>query len=279
MPDRPGWQRLLSSFCSSTRGFLPASLSAGLYGEGYFSPTSTTSSDAPVALGPTGQADALINSTAHGFLAKIGYDTAGDSDHETLVDGAFSLVHYSSRQSVTAVETDGGPVDIQTVIDSCNLTQQGGCDEYVNAATQQRVDLNQYRVSASVTEAVYNTDISLGGAYYWYDRDPRTLGYFSLATVGRSFASSAGLPSLAPLSYTLRPGLGHAFGAMRVDLWYQYGQYVVHEGHSHGGGLRLQYKFSQAFSAWLKLDGQDDLDRQNNATVSALVIIGLRGRF
>src|SRR5215469_10273362 len=54
-----------------------------LYGEGFFSPTSSTSSDAPVALGTTGQADALINSTSHaqGFLAKIGYDTAGDSDY------------------------------------------------------------------------------------------------------------------------------------------------------------------------------------------------------
>ena len=252
-----------------------------LYGEGFFSPTSSTSSDAPVALGATGQADALINSTshAHGFLAKIGYDTAGDSEYETTVDGSFSLVHYWSRQSVTAVETDGGPVDIQSVIDTCNLNQQSGCDEYVNAAAQQRVELNQYRVSASLTESMYKTDLSLSGAYYWYDHDPRTLGYFSLATVGRTFATSAGLPSLAPLSYTARPGLGRSFGPTRVDLWYQYGQYVANEGQSHGVGLRLQYKFGRAVSAWIRLDGQDDLDRQKNATVSALVVVGLRGRF
>ena len=253
-----------------------------LYGEGFFSPTSTSSSDAPVPFGPTNQADALINSTSsvYGFLAKVGYDTAGDSDYETMVDGALSLVHYSSRQSVTGVETDSGPVDIQSVIDSCNLTQQGGCDEYVNAATRQGVELNQYRASASVTETIHQTDLSLGGAYYWYDHDPTTLGYFSLATVGRSFATSSGLPSLAPLRYTVRPGLGRSFGAMRVDLWYQYGRYVIHEEQSHGAGLKLQYRFGRAFSAWLRLDAQDDFDRQqNDTTVSALIVIGLKGRF
>ncbi len=251
-----------------------------LSAEGDFSPTSSTSSDAPVQLGST-SGDALIHSTsnAYGLLARIGYDTAGDSDYETMVDGALSLVHFSSRQSVTAVETDGGPVPIQAVIDSCYVTQQGGCDEYVNAAMQRNVELNQYRVSASVTEAIYKTDLSLGGAYYWYDHDPRTLGYFSLATLGRTFASSAGLPSLAPLRYTLSPGLSHAFGAMRVDLWYQYAHYAFDEGRSHGGGLRLQYKFSRPISAWLRLDGQDSVDRQGGATVSALAVLGLRVRF
>jgi hypothetical protein len=130
-----------------------------------------------------------------------------------------------------------------------------------------------------VIEAIFKTDISLGGAYYWYDHDPTTLGYFSLATVGRTSATDAGLPSLAPLRYTVRPGLGHSFGVMRVDLWYQYGRYTVREERSHGAGLRLQYRFGRALSAWLRLDGQGDFDRQNDTTVSALVVIGLRGRF
>jgi len=247
---------------------------------GDFSPTSSTSSDAPVQLAST-SADALIHSTsnAYGLSARVGYDTASDSDYQTLVDGSLSLVHFTSRQSVIAVESDGGPLPIQGVIDSCYLTQQSGCDEYVNAAMQRDVNLNQYRVSASVTESIYQTDLSLGGAYYWYDHDPRTLGYFSLATLGRTFASSAGLPSLAPLRYTLRPGLGHAFGAMRMDLWYQYGQYAHAEGRSHGGGLRLQYKFSRPVSAWLRLDGQDSIDHTGEITISGLVVLGLRVRF
>lgn len=248
---------------------------------GDFSPTSSTSSDAPVPLGSTRGADALIHSTsnAYGLSAELGYDTAGDSDFETMVDGGLSLVHFSSRQSVVAVESDGGPIPIQEVIDSCYLNQAGGCDEYINAANQRNVGLNQYRASASLTQAVDKTDFNIDGSYYWYDHDPRTLGYFSLATLGRTFAASAGLPVIAPLRYTIRPGLSQRIGATRMDLWYQYGQYAFGEGRSHGGGLKVQYKFGPTFATWLRLDGEESLDRKGDTTVSALVVLGLRVRF
>jgi len=251
-------------------------LSAG----GDSSPTSSTLSDAPVQMGSAG-ADALIQSTsnAYGLSARVAYDTAGESDYETMVDGSLSLAHYSSRQSVIAVESDSGSIPIQEVINSCYLTQQSGCDQYINAANQRNVELNQYRASASVTQAIDKTDLIIGGSYYWYDHDPRTVGYFSLATLGRTFAASAGLPVIAPLYYSVRPGLSQRIGSTRIDLWYQYGKYVYGEGRSHGGGVKFQYKFSPAIAAWLRLDGQDSLGKEGGTTFSALVVLGFKVRF
>ncbi len=251
-----------------------------LSAEGDFSPRSTASADAPVNFASSGQADASINSssTLYGFLARAGFHVGDNPDTETTIDGDFSLVHYSSRQAVVAVDSGSGPVDIQSVINDCLQNQQAGCDEYISAANQQSVELNQYRTSVSLTQALYDTDLTLAGSYYWYNHDPTTLGYFSLLTAGRSFAANAGVP-LAPLRFTVGPGVGHSFGGFRVDLSYQYGQYVADQGRRHGGAIKLQYKFSRVISAWFRVDGVDDLDRQGDTTLSALALIGLRAHF
>jgi hypothetical protein len=184
-----------------------------------------------------------------------------------------------SQQSVSAVDTDSGPVDIGSVITSCYASQQSGCDQYVNAAAQQFSELDQYRAAAGITQDIYDTNLSMNGAYYWYNHDPRSIGYFSLAALGTAFGADAGLPSLAPLRYSVRPGIGHAFGPLRVNLWYQYGEYAAGEGTSQGAGVKFQVRVARPLSVWLRVDGQDDIDRQRNVTLAALAAVGLRARF
>jgi hypothetical protein len=248
-------------------------------GEGFFTPKSTASSDAQVPFGST-TADALIQSvsSAYGFTTRVGYDTASDSPFQTAIDGSFSFLQYISRQTVVAVDSDSGPVDIGSVITSCYASQQSGCDQYINAASQRYSELDQYRAGLSISEDIYKTDLGLSGAYYWYDHDPRSIGYFSLAALGTTFGANAGLPSLAPLQFTVRPGIGHAFGRLRINAWYQYGRYAADEGISQGAGLKFQVAVAHPVSVWLRLDGQDDVDRQRNTTLSALVALGLKVR-
>jgi hypothetical protein len=261
-----------------------ASEHVALSGEVDYSPKSTQFSDAPVTFdsgtGST-QADAMIksSSSAYGFLVQLGYETAGESDFETSIDGAISVTHYSTLQNVAALETVAGPVDIQRVVDYCVRTNKEGCRQISNAARRESAELNQYRLGASLTETVYaNTDLTLSGSYYLYNEDPTKVGYFSVATVGRSAAMGTGVP-LAPLHYTIRPEITHVFGMVRASVWYQYGQYVPGDGVSHLAGLRLRFRFSKAVSAWVMLNTQADLDPAGNSTTSGTLAIGLKYRF
>lgn len=250
------------------------------------SPKSTSSSDAPVTFdvgAATGSADALLRarSSSIGFLIDVGYGTAGDSDFESTLNSSFSLTHYSTTQLLTEIATASGPVDRQQVIAYCTRTGNlgKGCRQLGPALRAEPADLNQFRLAGSFTETLFeNTDLTLGGAYYFYDKDPSQVGYFSIASIGRSVSLGNGVPA-APLQYSVRPDLTHKFGAFSVGIWYQYGQYVPGDGYGHSAGLKLQYKFSKAIKIWASGTWQDDVDAQNNAQISSTLALGGRYSF
>jgi hypothetical protein len=250
------------------------------------SPQSTSSSDATVTfdVGSTStNADALLKSTSSsiGFLISGGYETAGDSDFESALNGSFSLTHYSTTQVLSEIATGSGPVDRQQVIAYCARTVNlgKGCRQLGPALRAQPADLNQFRLSASFTETIFeHTDLTLGGAYYFYDKDPSQVGYFSIASIGRSVSLGNGVPA-APLRYSIRPDLSQKFGAFSVGIWYQYGQYVPGDGYGHSAGLKLQYKISKAIKVWASGTWQDDVDAQRNAQVSNTLALGARYTF
>ena len=257
-----------------------------LSGEADYSPTSTQRADAPVSFdnnGTTTAADAQIRSTTgtYGFILQGGYQTTGESNWEVAADGTLSLTHYSTQQRLDALETSTGPESIQRVLDSCALDpRKSGCRAIAAAARQQSAEINQYQIAAAFTQTIHqDTDLVLGGSYYFYDHDPRQIGYFSIATVGRFTTNlGAGVP-LAPLHFTLRPEVTQRLGSFQIEVWYQFGQYVPGEGTNHSAGLKFLYKFSRAWSAWVSGDGQLDLDSQGNSITSGSVIIGAKYRF
>ena len=250
------------------------------------SPKSTSSSDAAVTfdVGTTStNADALLRATSSsiGFLINAGYETAGDSDFESGLNSSFSLTHYSTTQILTEIATGSGPVDRQQVIAYCTRTQNlgKGCRQLGPALRAQPADLNQFKLSASFTQTIFeHTDLTLGGAYYFYDKDPSQVGYFSIAAIGRSVSLGNGVPA-APLQYSIRPDLLQKFGAFSVGIWYQYGQYVPGDGYGHSAGLKLQYKINKAIKIWASGTWQDDVDAQNNAQISTTVALGGRYSF
>jgi hypothetical protein len=250
------------------------------------SPKSAAASDATVTFDSgtgSANADALLKATgkSYGFMAGAGYETAGDSDFESAVNSTFSLTHMSTTQVVADIATGNGPVDRQQVISYCIRTAGLGlgCRQILPALRRQSADLNQFRLAGYFTETLFaNTDLTLGGAYYFYDQDPSQVGYFTIASVGRSVSLGNGVPA-APLRYTLRPDVSQRFGSFSVGLWYQFGQYVPGDGYGHSVGLKLQYKISKAVKIWGSWTWQKDFDDQNNAQVSSTVALGARYSF
>jgi hypothetical protein len=250
------------------------------------SPKSTALSDTTVTfdVGSTSaNADALLRATSSslGFVASAGFETAGDSDFESALGSSLSLTHYSTTQILADIATAAGPVDRQQIISYCTRTGNlgKGCRQLGPALRLQSVDLNQFKASASFTETfVANTDLTLGGSYYFYDKDPSLVGYFSIASIGRSVSLGNGVPA-APLRYSIRPDLSQKFGAFSANLWYQYGQYVAGDGYGHSAGLKLQYKISKAVKIWASGTWQNDIDAQSNSQISSTLALGARYSF
>lgn len=251
-----------------------------------FSPRSTQSSDATVTfdVGSTSSnADALLKATSSslGFLVGAGYETAGEGDFESAANSTFSLTHYSTTQLITDVATANGPVDRQQLLAYCTRTRSlgAGCRQLGPALRAEAADLNQFRLGASFTETfLQNTDLSVGGAYYLYDKDPSQVGYFSIASVGRSVALGNGI-AVAPMHYSARSDLLQRIGIFSAGIWYQYGQYVPGDGYGHSAGLKLQCKLSKAVKLWASGTWQRDFDAQDNGQTSTTVALGGRYAF
>ncbi len=251
-----------------------------------FSPKSTQSSDATVTFdvgSMSSNADALLRATSSslGFMVSGGYETAGDSDFESAINSSFSMTHYSTTQILSDVATASGPIDRQQIIAYCTRTFNlgYGCREIAPALRAEPADLNQFRIGASFTETfVKDTDLTVGGGYYLYDKDPAQLGYFSIASIGRSVSLGNGI-AVAPLRFSARSDLSQRLGIFSAGIWYQYGQYVPGDGYGHSAGLKVQCKISKAIKLWASGTWQRDFDAQNNGQTSTTVALGGRYSF
>jgi hypothetical protein len=106
-----------------------------------------------------------------------------------------------------------------------------------------------------------DTDVRLFGSYYAYEQDPSQVGYFSVGSAGREqIAGGSGVP-IAPLRYLVRPEVVERLGDFSVRLWVQGGRYVAGTAQTtRSAGLKLQYKFTNAFKMWATATGQRDVD-------------------
>ncbi len=248
------------------------------------SPKSSQGSDASITFDESGtsiNADALLRATSSslGLVLSGGYETAGDSNFETATNGSFSVMHFNTTQNVTAFQGANGPIEAQRVRDSCARTPDAqGCRQLTALFRARPADLNQFKLFALLSETFYvDTDVTLNGAYYFYDQDPTQVGYFNIAAFGRT-GLGAGVP-IAPLQFTVRPDVLHRFGAFSVDVSYQYSKYVPGDGYGNSLGLKLQYKFGRAFKAWITANWQSDIDDQGSSTKTSIIALGIRYSF
>ena len=243
--------------------------------------SSTSLSYQPVKAGAFETVDALLHtrSSSIGGGASFGYDTAGDSDFESAFSAGIGLNDLSSDERITQVEgRNGKPVLANDLRDYCR-TNPTKCSKSLRAVLgEQTLSLTQARLNAAFTETLFlDTDLTVSGDYYVYSDDPTKLGFFSVATAGRTNVLGGGGVPIAPLQWALRPEIAHRFGsAFSARLWAQVGQYV--EGGGQGTislGLKLQYKFTRSFRMWLTLSGQRDIDIDGVESKTGMVGLGL----
>ena len=182
-----------------------------------------------------------------GLGTVISWDTLGSSNLEWSFDLGLDFSHYAIDQSVAVVGSRPG----------AQQPRQGSLDFE--------------RVSGTVLATLFaDTDLSLSGDYYFYNQDPALSGDFALATQGRA----PNLP-IAPLQYLVQPEVLHRFGSFSAKAWLQAGQYVAGTGNGTAAvGLKLQYRFTKAWRAWVTAAGQRDVDAGQNVTRSGTISVG-----
>ena len=246
-----------------------------------FSPASTQNTGTQIPTGAAGtSADALLRSKSSSFEAglDLSYDTSGESNLEWSFAGGLSTTHLNTDQQITRARfrTTGVALTPLQIRDICKKTK---CSPSLLAALlpQTGVTLDSQRLNAAVTATLArDTDLTLSGDYYIYDKDPTQVGYYSVARVGRV---GNGL-NIAPLQFSVRPEVAHRFGDFSAKIWVQAGQYVSGAGqNTAGAGLKLQYKFTKAFKLWVTGSGQRDIDQSGTESKSGSLSLGAGYRF
>jgi hypothetical protein len=251
--------------------------------DGSLSPRSTTEADSSFKITTdqgTGEATALITSvtSTYGGSFWLGYDTAGEGDFETSLSLSLAGTHFSTTEQITALEgPNGGVLGPAALAQFCRTHR---CSAQRKALLGQHPDsLGQLSVGASATETLWqDSDVAATFTYYLYSDDPTQIGYFNLASAGRTVSFGSGLP-IAPPLWSLRPDLAHRFGPVLVDLAYQHTQYVAAEGSSDLLGLRIQVKLGKAVKIWASGSAQRDRDWEGKVAPAGAISAGVKVRW
>lgn len=239
---------------------------------GKFSPQSTQYAGTQITLLSGAVANALVESQSseRGATLELSYDTAGESDLEWAVSGSVSVNSLEVHQRVTRVRTATGVATAQQIVDACAARPKTCPRALLATLTDTPFTLDSQRLSAAVTATAWrDTDFTIGGDYYLYPQDPTQVGFFSVATSGRTTVLGGNGVPIAPLHWVLRPEVTHRFGNFSARIWVQGGRYAPGAGQTTAGsGLRLQYKFTRSFRMWTTASGQRDVD-QTGSTVSS----------
>ncbi|MBI5546660.1 MAG: hypothetical protein HY901_22485 [Deltaproteobacteria bacterium] len=252
---------------------------------GFVSPKSTLRADSQMsfeALNVPVAADVLLESktASQGLHLLAGFDTDGESNLETSIAAGVAAMHLATEQRILAVRGPAGrefkTEDILTYCATHVCTRQMvALLESVGAA-----DLWQLGLSLSLIETLFqSTEVGLSFSYFLYDHDPTEVGYFSLASVGRSSVSFGDGVPLAPMHWSLRPEASHRFGNLQLRVWYQRTRYVADEGHGDVVGLKAQYRLSKSWRLSLTASGAQEKDAEGNGSRAGTVAVGVKWRF
>jgi hypothetical protein len=224
---------------------------------GFVSPQSITVEHG-VQVSETSKGSVRDKTSSFGFDVGAEYDTAGATNAESAIELSVGASSYSTTQAVR----------VRNAKLSTGSARLGAPEEAA---------LVQWRADANFIETLFeDTDVSLLGTYYLYNRATAATGYYGASVFGRSVDD--GIP-VAPLQYSVRPSLTQRFGALQLRAYAQYGAYR-YGGSSLGAGLKAQYKFTSALRAWLAANLQRDRGDATGIAVDFLsASIGLRFLF
>ena len=245
-----------------------------------YSPKSTQFAGTVIGLRTSGGAESTANAELRSRTAELGaglavsWDTLGLSNLEWSFDVGVDFSHYDIDQGISAVRSTLTLQQVQQQAAAYCLAHPRlpSCARGLQTA----LTLDFERISATALATLFvDTDVSLSADWYAYNQDPSQVGYFGLASQGRA-------PSLpiAPLQYLIRPEVLHRFGDFSARAWLQAGEYVAGTGSGTAGiGLKLQYRFTKAWRAWVTASGQRGVDAAANVARSGTVSVGVGYRW
>jgi hypothetical protein len=198
------------------------------------------------------------------------YDTASElpGDVEWLFAAAIAGNHYGTDQQVGGAVFGTQQLTLEQLRRYCSVPS--ACSRRLREALAGNHDtLDSVRFSASaIATVLQDTDVGVSGEVYGYMQDPRNAGYF------------LGVGPIAPLRWLVRPEATHRFGEFSLRGWVQVGRYAGGTAQSTAGiGVRGQYRFGEAFRAWLGVSGQSDVDELGATSRSVVLAVGAGWQF
>lgn len=186
-----------------------------------------------------------------GGLLGLTWASAGFSRWEHLIDLTLGATSYNVFQRLEFANS----AREQSVRALCDAqVRRTPLCSLVNGAPS---PLFQARLSLAYTAVLANdSDAGLEGAWFFYDKNPSNVGYFSLYALGQVELGS-GVP-LLPLQLSVRPTFTHRFERVSVKVSYQFGLYPLGEGSNHALTAKLTWKFASSWRVWLTVTGQVD---------------------
>lgn len=247
------------------------------------SPSSRLRTDTTVAYQvatSSGTGDALLSSktSVAGASLQATWDSAGDSDLEWVLEAAATATRFDTDQRIAAFRAADGSVITAAELRTWCATHV--CSPELRSLTREHpAALAQLEPSVGITATLWrDTDLTLGAAGDLYDRDPTTVGYFSLLSAGRTASMGGGIP-VAPLLWRITPEAKRRFGRVGVGGWYTYGRYVDGLGHMQLVGARVDCRFTEGFRGWFTGAVQRDRDATGNTASYGQGAIGLLWAF
>ncbi len=269
---------LEADFAPTSKWFFDASIN--------FSPATMVQSTTTVAFTPNGgndqgqevDADGLINarSSSVGGAVIASWDNGGNP-WDTNVIGVIKASHLSTTQALAALATPRGPVDLAELRAYCAGGGAGKpvCRRLGKSLRLLPAQLDEMSIGFVLDETIAtNNDLALSGDYYLYSQDPTEVGYFSIASVGRSATVGNGV-LLAPQVWDASLSYTRTLGIFEVGLGLGYGPYCG------GGAARsLTLKAGWHITKRWKLDGSalldSDIDTDGSTVGSFTGALGIK---
>lgn len=226
------------------------------------SPPSTTSTATTIPFQDANGVSAPLAGDLHVRAASVGGELSAeyDSDDALPIELVFAatggVVDYATTQRIAKLQlADNTVVSASTLQQQCQTT---GCSPQLQtalAAESPGVVQGYGLFDAMVVGHRVDAGVAVTG--YGYSSDPTQLGYFGVASFGRSPATSDGTP-FAPLRLAVRPHVLLKMGRFRLGASGEYDRYVDGLGSSVVVSAKPGYDLTSTVRAWVTLCLQVD---------------------
>jgi len=213
-------------------------------------------------------ADVVVRSVdrSFGLTALASYMSAGLSSFEWALDASVGATRFDTSQSAEVPGTVRG------------LALRTFCEQHPFAracalVTGAQTSVWQVRLGATfIATLVEHADLGLDAAWFVYDKDPTSIGFFTVAALGQSADLGNGVP-VAPYLATAKPSFTWRWERVTLKVSYQFGVYAGALGVNHLVALKGTLHATKKVHLSLTLLGQSDGGGRNVGVAGVLGLL------